>query len=116
MAIKPIQGLIAQWFTPSSEEGEENPTRFKLKPLDGLAFLDVMSQGIIREDGAFIPNPQGRMTLLKHGLVEWENFTDNGKDLKCNHTNFHRIPAVELAEICNELVVLSSFSEEAEKN
>jgi hypothetical protein len=116
MAIKPLTGLAPQWFTPSGEQDSDNPTRFKLKPLDGLTFLDVMSEGKIRDDGAFVANRQGRDTLLKNGLIEWENFDEGGNPLKCNFTNFHRIPAEILAEICNELIIVSSLSGEDEKN
>ena len=112
MPIKPLMGLTEQWFTPEQEQGEATPTQFKIKPLDSLTFLDVMSNGTIRADGSFIPNRAGREMLLNAGLVGWRNFGDAPFDAN----RISQIPPNVLAEICNEIVVLSNLSEDDEKN
>lgn len=114
MSIKPIAGLVPEWFIPESEKKELtlNSTKFKLKPLNGLDMLEILSEGRIQEDGTFHPNRTGRVLLLEKGLVGWENFGDDEFDIKKANT----IPAQILAEICNEIVVRSNVNEQTEKN
>jgi len=116
MAIRAAAGLVAEWFTPTDEVGEDSPTRFKLRPLNQLAFMEIATSGTSREDGAFLPSHQGRLLLLKHGLVDWENFTDAASlPVPFTSANFDRIPMQILIEITTELVVRSVLSDEEKK-
>ena len=114
--LKPLDGLIAQWFTPESEkaaeEKGETPSKFKIKPLDGLTFLDAMSNGVIQADGSFIPNKAGRSILLNNGLVGWENIAG----IEFSQDKIKQLPFDVLAEICGEIIVKSTLSDQDEKN
>ncbi len=114
--LKITTGLAPEWFTPESQMEQEDPARFKIKPLDQISFLEVLADCEVKND-VFVPNAKGRKLLLEKGLIDWENITDtNGKPLKFSRFNLAHIPAQILAEICNEIMQKSAISEEQEKN
>ena len=93
MSTKALTGLKPEWFTPSDQrpaledpelpESEDNPmievedpTRYKVKALDGIAFMEVAAHGEALFDGTFLPDHSGRLLLLHGGLKEWENLDD----------------------------------------
>ncbi len=112
-----IMGIAPEWFIPTSQEEEDEPARFKLKPLDQMAFIEVVSLSELNADGMLIPNAEARRLLLKKGLMDWENIEDpNGKDLKYSPHNIKVIPFQELFEICNQILTISAPGEEERKN
>lgn len=118
MAIKAAAGLVEEWYTPVDEVGEDVPTRFKLRPLNQMDLLEVMSEGRVSDAGEFYPNHKGRTILLRKGLVDWEEFNDpdNDRPIKFTSTNFHRVPAATLGELANEIMVRSVLTEDEKKS
>lgn len=119
MATKALTGLVAAWFTPSDQVGEdvEDPTRYYIKPLDGLQFMEVAANGDILKDGSFIPSHTGRMLLLRHGLKGWENVLEpDGKPLEFNLARIKFLNANHLIELTNEILERSSLGAEDQKN
>lgn len=115
MAIHALRGVAAEWYTPSSEEGEDTPTRFKLKPLTPPQLESVMELSAV--SGISIPL-KNYGEVLKLGLVEWENFDDpeTGAPVKVSFSNHHRIPSTIRIELGAEIISRSSLSGDQEKN
>lgn len=115
MAIQALRGVVAEWYTPSSEEGEEKPTRFKLKPLTPPQMESVME--LSAGSGISIPL-KNYGEVLKMGVVDWENFDDpeTGMPIKASFSNHHRIPSTIRIELGAEIISRSSLSGDQEKN
>lgn len=117
MTTKALTGLVAEWFTPEDQVGDESPTRYKLKPLNGLDFMAVAQHGTVDDEGSFTPNHKGRLLLLTHGLKDWENVIDDkGEPLGFNLARIKFIPTTHLVEISNDLLLKSALGAQAEKN
>lgn len=115
MAIHALRGIAAEWYTPGSEEGEENPTRFKLKPLTPPQLESVMD---LSATGNISIPLKNYGEVLKMGLVDWENFNDPEMDqpIKAGITNHHRIPSTIRIELGAEIISRSSLSGDQGKN
>lgn len=112
MAIKPLQGITPEWFTPKSEEDSENPTRFRIKPLNSEQLDYVMEGAAMGQNGDVVDiSARGKTYALRHGLLEWENF-----DCKFSHANFSKLPWPVRTEIAWKIVEISFMPEEAAKN
>lgn len=117
MATKALTGLKSEWFTPNDQKENDQPTRYKLKPLDGLQFYEVCNNGEFRGDDSFIPNQTGRLLLLRYGMKEWENVLDHkDKPLKFNISRIRLIPTGHLSEIVNRILEISALGAADEKN
>lgn len=117
MAIQAISQLVVSDYIHPSEEGEENPTVFKLRPLNGLVYMEVMNELSRNEDGSFKVAGHGLNLILKHGLIDWVNFNDeNGKAIPFNTINLARVPPTILTHIANEIVRRSETGAEERKN
>ncbi len=117
MAIKTWRGLAPTWYTPVSEEGSEDPARFKLKPLN-RADLDMVFEGRTTDsEGNLILTARGIEHALRVGLVDWENVLDeNDKPLKFRIANFRYLPWAIGQELAGELVNMSFLAEDEAKN
>lgn len=113
MAITALAGLAPYWYTPEEEQGEPAAAQFKLKPLNGMQYLEIMHEGKVTQDGqGFVTNYQGRQMLLKYGLLDWKNVeTETGDPLPFSIRNLDMIPADILLELGNEILSKSSLAE-----
>lgn len=117
MAIKPINGLVPEWFTPTSQQGDDNPTRVKIRPLDGMQHMEVMMHVDVAGSGDLFVDAKGMGLALKFGMVEWENFTDDkGLPIPCTPDNYGKLPSNDLAEIGRTIINRSNLTEDARKN
>lgn len=117
MATKALTGLVAEWFTPEDQKDDEQPTRYKLKPLDGIQFMEVAANGDTLADGTFMPNHRGRLLLLRYGMKDWENVIDHdGEKLEFNLARLKFIRAQHLVECSNELLTRSAMGDDDAKN
>jgi hypothetical protein len=134
VATQARQGLATDWFTPVDQcdaladpgepESEKNPivivdrpTRYRIKPLDGLQFMEVMTHGEHTADGGFIPTHLGRIMVLRMCLKGWENLDlKNGDPAKFTRQAFHFAPGHHLIEIANHAIEISSPGADEEKN
>ena len=115
--ITALSNIAAEFYTPTTEIDEENPTRFKLKPLNGIDYMNVITESGTNADGNFVLSASSGQRALKSGLVDWENFTfADGKDVKFSIHNFKLIPAEILAELIGQIMSISSTDASAEKN
>jgi len=70
--LKALNPLTPDWFTPKAEEGKDNPTRFRIRPLSGVESMDLELYKDV-EGNTRITGRSAR-TILRHGLIGWENF------------------------------------------
>ena len=112
--IKTNRKLNASWYTPISQESEDEPARFKVRPLTGAQALEVLDDYDPRK-GRFLS--RGIQLALRHGLLDWENILDeHGNPLECKPENLRYIPAVEANEVGNHIMDLAELGGEEEKN
>lgn len=113
MAITALSGLAPYWYTPEEERGEPAAAQFKLKPLNGMQFIEVMHHGEMLPDGErFVTDYSGLQLLLKYGLLDWKNIdAENGDPLPFSRRNFEVLPAEILQEIGREIMRRSALAE-----
>lgn len=92
------------WFTPSSQEDEETPVEFRIKPLTSPRLLEVLQK-------------QDLNMAIMYGLVDWRNYVNKaGHDIKFRLSKLDGIPADILSEIANEIINNSRLTEDEQKN
>jgi len=120
MAIRAADPITPFWYTPVSEEGKENPTRFHLKPLDGVEMFGIRSMIKFDDDGQMVTTAACARTALRAGLIGWENFADSaGNPVTFDADraiNVARIPFEFVIELFSAIVNRSVLSETARKN
>lgn len=117
MAIKAINPMEPEWYTPQSEEGQENPTRFRLRGMDGDAMGYIAPEFVIDDHGR-VKNLTGKgiALALNYGLVDWENLSNDKGQVKFNRSNFRLLPYDLRAELASQIIILSAPSEDERKN
>ena len=114
MAITAKKQLVATWYTPESQESEESPARFKVRPLTGSQALEVYDH-FDGKKRRFLSS--GIHLAMAYGLVDWENVTDeNGNKIECVPSNFKYLPPVDANELGNHIIEMASLSGDEEKN
>lgn len=117
MAIKALNPFEASWWTPPSQKDDPNPTRFKLKGLDGTQNGYVAPELQIDEHGRVRGiSGKGIELALTYGLIDWENFENDKGPVKFNRANFGLIPYDLRVDIALEVLVRSAPDEDARKN
>lgn len=117
--LKALADLKPEWYVPLAERDAVTPTRFLLRPLDGVERLDV---SFYRDENANLSlSSDAARAALKHGLQGWEHILDtNGSPLHWNpvdrDANLKRLPAELVAELATEIFVRSVLSEAERKN
>lgn len=115
MAIRIKTGVSPVWFVPKSQESEEQPARFRLKPLTGGDLLDVQGEIDIERDTV---TGKGLKFLIKKGLVGWEQIEDeNGRALACSGpAALLYLDQSILTELASKIMEISTFREDQAKN
>jgi len=117
MAITASAPITEVEYIVEDDREDENPTRFKLKPMDGQQYMGVMADGNIDQDGLMSFSERTMKNTLRYGLVNWDNLHDaEGKAIKFSRLNFGRLPVGVLTELFSEIIRLSSLSEDDSKN
>lgn len=112
---KALNPFEPSWYVPESDRGLEQPTRFRLRGLDGEKIGYVAPEFII-QDGA-VRNLTGRGVelALNYGLIDWENFTNDQGPVRFNRRNFTLIPHELRVELAGEILALSAPDDEEKK-
>lgn len=109
---------VPVWYTPVSErEVVGAPLRFKIKPLDGLQYLEVSSDSKADDEGNFLLTGSAYKLVAMYGIVSWENFYDNsGAEIVFSKDKIKLIPVTVLMELVSEILRASSLNGEQQKN
>lgn len=113
-----VQNKISpDWFTPSDEKEKASPARYKVRPLDGMEFLEVVPHVTI-VDGFIHYDGKGMQILIRRGLLDWEGHTDpdTGNVLEFSADAVSRIPPLRLKAIAYEIANRSQLTEGEAKN
>lgn len=116
MAIKALEGLAPEWYEPPGQAGDDYPTRFKIRPLDGAEFGEVADYVTMTEDGVPMIRAAGRDRCLKMALLDWEHFTGVGGPVEFSAANMRLIPHDVRVGIVNRVLMISTLTEDQEKN
>ncbi len=109
--IKPVKKIAPYWYTPVSEEGnEEDPTRFKIKPLTPEQMDEVM-HGAKMDGESMSLSAIGVKRALRVSVIDWENF-----DCKFTSSNISKIPWEVRQDLVGEIINGSLMDEDDEKN
>lgn len=115
MAVRALTGLVAEWFTPSSQEGEAAPARFKIKPLDGEQFNNVM-HGIEFSAASAVLSGAAVRDVLAMSLTDWEGVENtDGTALECKPINHKYLPGFMRIEIASEVFTKSILTDDEKK-
>lgn len=116
MTIKALNPFAPFWYTPASEQGDEKPTRFKLRGLDGVELGYVSPELQVDDVQGTVSGITGKglELALKYGLLDWENFENDQGPVKFSVHNFRLIPYVMRAELAMRIIA-ASYVQEAEK-
>ena len=120
MTIHASEPVVPFWYTPESEKDNDNPTRFHLKPLNGVEMFEVRSKIKFDADGQLVTTADCARTVLRAGLLGWENFLASAGavefDIANRDSNIARIPFAMVSELFSELIKRSTLSETVRKN
>ncbi len=115
MAIKAYKGMTPEWYTPSDQEGQDEPARFKIRGLTGPEFLDVQSHFDIANAQV---KGSGLVLACRLGLLDWENIVDDeGKSTTFTKAGgIDRLPAEVIATTGSKIIALSVMDGDETKN
>lgn len=114
MAIKAHSGMTPEWYTPDSQEGMDDATRFRVVGLTGAELLEL-NQYMDSTTGA-VQGP-GLVQACRVGLKGWENVVDEeGRNVTFNRIAIARLPAEIIAEVGAKIISLSVLDDEETKN
>lgn len=111
--IHAIPQLLTIDYIPKDDRDSEQPTKFKLQPLSGTQFMEVLCE--IDAEGHY--TAKGLLLALKYGLCGWDNFCEsNGGAIPFAPVNFGKIPPMIVHEVALEIINRSSLGEKERKN
>ncbi len=113
MAIKAIEGLTATWYTPADQD-DNDPTRFKVRPLDGEQYGDVADY-VALINGEVRITSKGVSVCLKHALIDWDNFNTSDGPVGFSAHAQRLIPYSTRAELATHIFVTSGLTDEQKK-
>ena len=117
MAITASAKITAVDFITEEDQKSDNPTIWKVRPLDGQQYMGIMAEANSDDDGMMSFSERTMKKTLKYGFIGWSNFSDeDGKAIKFSQMSFGRVPVTELTKIFSEIIRLSSLSEDEAKN
>ena len=112
MAIVVQSKLTSEMYTPEQERSAKDPTRFKLRPLSGVQYLDVISYFVEGTNGQKL-SAKGMEQVLSYGVVKAENlFNDKGKQTQA----LEYLDPITTAELVSRIMELSEIRESERKN
>lgn len=104
-------------YIPTSERDEENPTKFQLKPLNGMEHMRVLNHITTNADGETMVDDTGIELALKHGLIGATNLVDeDGNDVGLNRFTRNSIPFGVLVELATKILAITNMTGDARKN
>lgn len=117
MAVKALNPIAPRWYTPKSEEGSENPTRFKIRGLNGNEQGYVWPELVVDNELKTVTGMTGKglELALRYGLVDWENFSNDQGPVAFSVQNFAFIDYGLRTELAMVIVAASYVTPEEKK-
>jgi len=114
MTVKALTGLLPEWYTPVSEEDENEKAEFQLKPLTSPQIAKI--QGHFDNDTGEISGT-GLFEAAAMGVIAWKNV--NGQDdkpLRFSRRSLEALPYALLLELGGQIIANSFLTGDDEKN
>lgn len=117
MAIKALNPFAAFWYTPRVEDGAPNPTRFKIRGLDGTEQGYLVPELEFDTTARMIKGMTGRglELALGYGLVDWENFANDRGPVAFVPANFGMLDYALRVELAMQILTASYVQPEEKK-
>jgi len=117
MTIKAMNPIAPFWYTPRSEEGTPNPTRFKIRGLNGTEHGYIVPELILNPMERKIADMSGRgqELALAYGLMDWENFANGAGPVAFSPANFGLIEYALRSELAWQIITASHPQPEEKK-
>lgn len=114
---KALNPFAPFWYTPRGDVGRENPTRFKIRGLDGNELGYVSPELRIDEAKRMVTGASGRglELALQYGLLDWENFANDTGPVAYAPANFGLIAFELRSELFWRILAASHIAEEQKK-
>jgi len=111
--LKALKKVAPEWYTPVSQEKEEKPARFKIRPL-----TPPERESLLESDGIFfVIRPAKYADILRMGITDWENMVDENEQPVEHKTIEHsRIPGPIRIDLALEILNRSRLQDEETKN
>lgn len=108
--------LASSWYILENERDQENPTRFHVKPLTSLEFLELTADSRTDDRGNVVLTGAALVRAVRVSLKAWENFYDqDGKAVRFSPHNIGVIPPDALAELAGYILDISAPGEPEKK-
>ena len=119
MAMRALRRMAPVWYTPDSQKDDPNPTRFKIRGLNGTEQGYIQPELKINETTRMVDGMSGRglEQTLGYGLLDWENLVDEdgSSQIAYSPLNFGRIDLITRTELAMQILAASFVSPEEKK-
>lgn len=110
-----MSNIAGEDFILPQQKDDENPVVFEIGPLDGLQYLDVMTELVKTETGGRFTG-QGMIKIVKYGIKGWRNFKFKGVEMPFSKENIKLVHGVHLSDIADRIIDLSVLGADEVKN
>lgn len=116
MAVYRTTGVTPEWWTPESEDEEQEPVQVFIQPLTPPQLSQIMPDVSFERDWPCGPN--ALVMALRWGLKDWQAvYDEHGQALQCNVKNACNVlPAALQQEIATRIIRNSMVTEDDRKN
>src|SRR3990172_10202250 len=117
MTIKALNPIAPFWYPPRSEAGAPNPTRFKIRGLNGTEQGYLVPEMTFDVIGRTTTGMSGRglELALAYGLMDWENFANGTGPVAFAPANFGLLDYTLRVELAWQIFAASYVDAEEKK-
>ena len=114
MTIKALTGLVPEWYTPTSEDEDDNPASFEIKALTSPQIAKLQGE-FHRETGEI--SGIGLYEAAVLGVINWRNVVNHeGEVLAFSRRNIDALPYTTIIELGGKVLANSFMSDDDQKN
>lgn len=112
MAITLVKPKLNKtWYTLQGQEGEDDPAKFEIMPLNQSQYTEVLGYRLTGEAG------KAFKTAFNYGVKNWSGILDeDGSPLPCKPRHFSIMDAETITEIGAEIIERTDLTDEERKN
>ena len=110
-----IKGIAPEWYELSNQEGESDPVKFLIRPLNGMEGAEILLNSYDARTGSI--NQGGIIAAFKLWVQDWKNISTPGHGLL--DYSEHAMLALRTSWILDvgaRILEISELSEDGSKN
>lgn len=120
MAVTVREQIAPSWYTPGSEKAESNPTRFRVRPLNGVERLEVFGElSTDKKTGTTMLTAKGVTICASYGVIGWDGPASrdaSGKDRLWSASTLRMLEPMLIHELGLHVFNITELGADAEKN